>query len=72
MLVAAELFLVNEDLEDSVKSTNESSTKDGRKIKTRVPIPRSYPEAMNDPIYGSKWREAIHVELRNHLAFGTW
>ena len=37
-----------------------------------IKIPRSYNEAINDPIYGSKWKEAILKELTALASFGTW
>ena len=71
MLVAAELFLMQKFFEDTAKSANET-TKDGCKIKASIPIPWFYSEAINNPVYSSKWCEAIHLELQNLLAFGTW
>ncbi|EYE90608.1 uncharacterized protein EURHEDRAFT_510308 [Aspergillus ruber CBS 135680] len=40
--------------------------------KNGIRIPRTYKEAVNDPIYGSKWKEAIHKELIALMSFGTW
>ncbi|ODM15139.1 hypothetical protein SI65_09378 [Aspergillus cristatus] len=40
--------------------------------KARIRIPKSYREAVNDPIYGSKWKEAIHKELSALVSLGTW
>ncbi|BCR88813.1 uncharacterized protein ACHE_50011A [Aspergillus chevalieri] len=40
--------------------------------KAGIRIPKSYNEAVNDPIYGSKWKEAIHKELSTLIGFGTW
>ena len=40
--------------------------------KAGIRIPRSYSEAVNDPTYGSKWKEAIHKELNTLISFGTW
>ena len=37
-----------------------------------VPIPRSYREAVNDPIYGAQWQEACDNELNALAANGTW
>lgn len=37
-----------------------------------VKIPKSYKEAINDPIHGSKWRESIHFEISTLMKFGTW
>ena len=40
--------------------------------KAGIRIPRSYNEAVNDPIFGSKWKEAIHKELTALISFETW
>ena len=40
--------------------------------KAGIQLPKSYSEAVNDPMYGSKWREAIHKELSALISFGTW
>ena len=40
--------------------------------KARIWLPKSYSDAINDPIYGSKWQEAIHKELSALISFGTW
>ena len=40
--------------------------------KAGIRIPKSYSEAINDPIYGAKWKEAIHKELSALISFGTW
>ena len=42
------------------------------KTKAGVRLPRTYGEAINDPGYGERWREAIHTELRTLLAFEAW
>lgn len=40
--------------------------------KNGIRLPRTYKEAVNDLIYGSKWKEAIHKELIALMSFGTW
>ena len=40
--------------------------------KAGIRLPKSYSDAVNDPIYGSKWQEAIHKELSTLISFGTW
>jgi len=40
--------------------------------KAGICIPKSYNEAINVPIYGSKWKEAIHKELSTLIGFCTW
>ena len=40
--------------------------------KAGIQLPKSYNNAINDPIYGSKWQEAIHKELSTLISFGTW
>lgn len=37
-----------------------------------VPIPKTYSDAITDPIYGEKWKEAIRAEIQTLLQFGTW
>jgi hypothetical protein len=31
-----------------------------------------YQEAVSDPVYGPRWKEAIKLELRTLIQFGTW
>jgi hypothetical protein len=45
--------------------------KDGD-IEINVPIPKSYKAAVNDPVYGAKWRAAIEEELKALKINGTW
>ena len=40
--------------------------------KAGIRLPKSYSDAVNDPIYGSKWREVIHKEISALISFGTW
>jgi transposase InsO family protein len=47
-------------------------TKAKTEFNGQIPIPKTYEEAIRDPIYGSKWREAIRLELSNLIQFGTW
>ena len=39
---------------------------------SNVRIPSTYGEAINDPVYGTKWREAIHNEVQALIRFDTW
>jgi hypothetical protein len=41
-------------------------------VEVNVPIPKSYRAAINDPIYGPKWRAAIEEELKALGINGTW
>ena len=41
-------------------------------IKNPVPIPDSYKAAINDPIHGAAWREAIETEINALAANDTW
>jgi hypothetical protein len=34
-------------------------------VKEQIPIPKTYQEAVSDPTYGTKWKEAIQLELSN-------
>jgi hypothetical protein len=45
--------------------------KDGD-VEVNVPIPSSYRSAVNDPIYGPRWRTAIQEELEALGVNGTW
>ncbi|PYH92038.1 hypothetical protein BO71DRAFT_34635 [Aspergillus ellipticus CBS 707.79] len=40
--------------------------------KSGIKIPRSYNKAINDPVYGTQWKEAIRRELTALISFGTW
>jgi hypothetical protein len=42
------------------------------KIKGEINIPQSYEEAVNNPVYGPQWRNAIKLEIQNLIYFGTW
>ena len=42
------------------------------KFDGQIPVPQTYEDAVNDPVYGPKWREAIKLELSNLIRFGTW
>ena len=37
-----------------------------------IPIPENYNEAINDPHYGHKWKEAIEFEIGQLLVNNTW
>ena len=37
-----------------------------------IPVPDSYEEAINDPVWGKLWLEAIQAELMALIANGTW
>jgi hypothetical protein len=41
-------------------------------VKERIPTPKTYEEAVSDPTYGAKWKEAIQLELRTLIQFWTW
>lgn len=63
--MAPELLMVDREHEvnDQARAAQE---------KAGIRIPRSYDEAINDPIYGSSWKEAILRELTSLAGFGTW
>lgn len=42
------------------------------KVVNGITIPRTYKEAINDPVHAAGWREAIQEELRSLIANGTW
>ena len=60
--VATELLLYDNEDELSRKAAE----RDG------ITIPKSYQEAVQDPVFGNKWREAIHTEIQSLINFGTW
>jgi Reverse transcriptase (RNA-dependent DNA polymerase) len=62
--VILELFLGDHD-EYAYQAANE-------KFYGQIPVPQTYEDAVNDPAYGPKWREAIKPELGNLIRFGTW
>ena len=41
-------------------------------VKNRVPTPKDYDAAVNDPLYGAVWREAVQAEINALMANGTW
>ena len=41
-------------------------------VEISVPIPTSYEAAINDKVYGQKWRTAIQEELKTLEINGTW
>lgn len=65
LAVATELLV-----EDREYEVNEKARE--AREKAGIRIPRSYTEAINDPIYGAKWKEAIHRELSALISFRTW
>ena len=65
LAVAAELLM-----EDCKFKVNEEAQ--AAHEKAGIHLPKLYSEAVNDPIYGSKWQEAIYKELGALISFGTW
>ena len=65
LAVATELLM-----EDREFEVNEEAR--AAREKAGIRLPKSYSDAVNDPIYGSKWREAIHKEISALISFGTW
>lgn len=51
-----------------------TSNKADRKFVDRlvIPVPESYEDAINDPVWGKLWLEAIQAELTALIANGTW
>jgi hypothetical protein len=41
-------------------------------IHADIPIPKTYKQAVNDPVYGKMWREAIDEEVRSLQTNQTW
>ena len=65
LAVATELLM-----EDREFEVNEEAR--AAREKAGIRLPKSYSDAVNNPIYGSKWREAIHKEISALISFGTW
>jgi hypothetical protein len=42
------------------------------KVNHLIPIPRTYEEAINDPVYGPEWLTAVRNEIRQLIANGTF
>lgn len=64
LMLAAEVQTENEDGEEALAGIESDEG--------RIPIPGTYQEAVNDPIFGSRWKEAIHRELQSLMKFGIW
>lgn len=37
-----------------------------------IQIPPTYQEAVRDPVFGTRWKEATQRELQSLIKFGTW
>jgi transposase InsO family protein len=42
------------------------------KVNHLIPLPSTYDAAINDPVYGPEWHEAIRTEVRQLIANGTF
>lgn len=42
------------------------------KVNNKIYEPESYDKAINDPIYGWRWREIIEEDLQNLENYQTW
>ena len=65
LAVATELLIENHEFE-----VNEEART--AREKAGIQLPKSYGDAINDPVYGSKWKKAIHKELSALISFGIW
>jgi hypothetical protein len=61
------LATLSDEFEDNTEAAFISAQND-----LDIPIPRTYDEAVNDPEYGPKWKDAINEELMSLKANGTW
>ncbi|THC87823.1 hypothetical protein EYZ11_012729 [Aspergillus tanneri] len=50
----------------------ENITKTAPKVGNPNPIPRTYEEAINDPVYGPEWKKAIRSEFWSLLINGSF
>lgn len=66
--IATEITTPVEDQREEVEEVAMSMTESSSKIHE----PTSYDEAVNDPIHGRSWREAIEDELQNLENYQTW
>ena len=41
-------------------------------VKNRIPIPKTYQEAMNDPVFAEEWKDAMDIELEALIDNSTW
>ena len=58
-------------LEDGLVRPARKFAKSVTETSSKVQEPKTYNEAINDPIYGNRWREAIDEELWNLDAHQT-
>ncbi len=56
-------------LEHGFAATDEGDKTTGKLV---IPVPNTLQEAMNDPVWGELWKEAIKAELLALAANGTW
>ena len=54
------------------KSQFENETGTENEAKDQIPIPNTYQEAIQYPIYSCKWKEAIKTEIDGINSFNTW
>jgi hypothetical protein len=58
-------------LELHLADHNAFKAKVNEELNGQIPIPKTYQEAINDPTYGAKWKEAVQLELNNVIRFDT-
>lgn len=69
LLMAAEVTdTSNEDQSEFSYHVNDK----GEQVNVTIPIPANYRQAIEDPLYFSRWREAVRAELQSLIKFGTW
>lgn len=61
-------FLVALTEKDEIFNSDSKISKEVNGIK----IPKNYKEAVNDPLYSGKWKDAIQEEINSLIANGTW
>ena len=57
-------FITDEDDDDTPQ--------DPKVSRPDIPTPETYREAVEDPVWGELWKEAIKAELDALIANGTW
>ena len=58
--------------EKPVNQNNNEVAMSMTKASSKIHEPKSYDEAISDPIHGRRWREAIEEELQNLKNHQTW
>ena len=61
----------NED-EDGYLKFESALSADASSFERNIPEPKSYKEAVNDPVWGELWKEAVNTEIKALIGNKTW